>query len=229
MFVKICGTTSEEDALLSVAMGADAIGFVFAPSPRQVQAARVADIVKRLPPEILTVGVFRNDSVDHIAEVVLKSDVRAIQLHGSEDPDDIAAVRKRFPTTIIKAFPSSSVELRHADRYGADIVLLDAPSPGSGQIFDWRLAEGIPDGVRLMLAGGLSPENVTEAIEAVNPWGVDVVSGVESSPGHKDARKLRDFIVRAKAAVPPHRRSVAGVDDASISAGPGPYDWKEDQ
>lgn len=224
MFVKICGTTNEEDALLSVAMGADALGFIFAPSPRQIQAGLVEDIVKRIPPEILTVGVFRNEPVDRVIEVVLKSGVRAVQLHGRETADDVRLIKSRLPLAVIKAFSAGSAEVRSADRYGADAVLLDAPSPGSGQVFDWRLAEGVPDRVRLMLAGGLDPDNVADAIEAVHPWGVDVASGVEATPGRKDPRKLREFIKRAKAAAPTIRQHRSDWQ----TAGSALYNWQDD-
>jgi len=218
MFVKICGTTSEEDALLAVALGADALGFIFAPSPRQVAPALVADIVKRLPPEVLTVGVFRNEMPSRLVDIVLETGVRGVQLHGSEGPDAITTIRSKLPLVMIKAIPAGHPEVRRAGRYKSDIVLLDAPSPGSGQVFDWRLAEGVPDGIRLMLAGGLGPENVAEAIEGVHPWGVDVVTGVEASPGRKDPVKLREFIRRAKEAEPAHYEA----------RGEGPYDWQEE-
>ena len=209
MFVKICGTTSEEDALLSVALGADAVGFVMAPSPRQVTASVVSDIVKRLPVEVMTVGVFRGDDPRRIVEQVLTSGVRAVQLHGQESAEDVAFIRSKLPLTIIKAFPAGSSLVEKADAFHADIVLLDAPNPGSGQVFDWRLADGVPDGVKLMIAGGLNPINVADAIEAVQPWGVDVVSGVEASPGRKDPRKLREFIQNARSA---HERILRRVE-----------------
>ena len=178
MFVKICGTTSEEDALLAVAMGADALGFIFAPSPRQIQPAVARDIVRRLPPEILTIGVFRNETPQRVVDIVNGSGLRGAQLSGRESADDTKWVRQRVPM-VIKAFAAGDAAIRDAKEYGADIVMLDAPSPGSGQVFDWRLAEGVPDGVRFLLAGGLNPDNVGEAIARVKPWGVDVATGVE--------------------------------------------------
>jgi phosphoribosylanthranilate isomerase len=220
MFVKICGTTNEEDALLAVALGADAVGFVMAASPRQVTASTVADIVKRLPPEILTVAVFRNEARERVVEIALKTGVKGVQLHGVESATDLAYIRSKLPLTIIKAFSAASTEIRRADRLGADMVLLDAPSPGSGQVFDWRLAEGVPDGVKLILAGGLNAQNVAEAIEAVHPYGVDVVTGVESSPGQKDSRKLREFIRNAKDADTAHRPYEPTT--------PPPFDWRTD-
>ncbi|MDP9441100.1 MAG: phosphoribosylanthranilate isomerase [Actinomycetota bacterium] len=217
MFVKICGTTSEEDALLAVAMGADAVGFIFAPSPRQVAPAVAADIAKRLPPEVVTVGVFRDHSPQRIVEIMETSGLRAAQLHGREKPEEAAWVRRRV-RMVIKAFAAGDAEVANAKNYGADVTLLDAPNPGTGQVFDWRLAEGVPPGQRLLLAGGLTPENVADAIAQVNPWGVDVVSGVEATPGKKDPRRLRAFVAAAKAAArPPYE-----------GGGAGPYDWQED-
>ena len=182
MFVKICGITSEEDALLAVAMGADAVGFVFAPSPRQVAAGLVRDIVRRLPPEVLTVGVFRDESAQRVVDIVNGTGLRAAQLHGLETAEQTAWVRKRVPF-VIKAFAAGDPALERADDFGADAILVDSHAPGSGEVFDWSLAEGAPLNRRVILAGGLTPENVAEAIEAVRPWGVDVSTGVESSPG----------------------------------------------
>jgi phosphoribosylanthranilate isomerase len=216
VFVKICGTTSEEDALLAVAMGADAVGFVFAPSPRRVSPTTASDIVKRLPREVLTVGVFRDEAPARVVEVVNTIGLRAAQLHGHESAEQARWVRARVPL-LIQAFPAGSPAVLDAADYGADVVMIDAPSPGSGVVFDWSLADGVPDGMRLVLAGGLTPDNVAEAIAAVHPWGVDVCSGVEVSAGRKDALKVKDFVAAAKAAgdVP-----YEGLDE-------GPYDWEE--
>ncbi|HVF76307.1 MAG TPA: phosphoribosylanthranilate isomerase [Acidimicrobiales bacterium] len=217
MFVKVCGTTSEEDALLAVAMGADAVGFVFAPSTRQIAPSVAADIVKRLPPEVVTVGVFRDHAPERVVEIVNAAGLKGAQLHGRETAEQSKWIRRRVPM-VIKVFAAGDAAVRDALDYGADIVMLDAPSPGSGQVFDWRLAEGVPDGCRLMLAGGLTPDNVAEAIVRVHPWGVDAASGLEASPGHKDPRKVRAFVANAKAAEAP----------AYEGAGDGPYDWQED-
>jgi phosphoribosylanthranilate isomerase len=222
VFVKICATTSEEDALLAVAMGANAVGFIFAPSPRQVRPGLVSDIVKRLPPEILTVGVFRDESPERIAEIVNATGLVGAQLSGSESPAMVKQVAKsvRF---VIKAFPAGIAAVRKADTYGADCVMLDAPYPGSGEVFDWSLTGEVPGSVRLMLAGGLDADNVAGAIAAVQPWAVDVASGVEASPGRKDPIKLREFIAKAKAA-PLARPSVLRWDQEDR-----PYDWVQDQ
>ena len=163
MFVKICGITSEEDALLAVAMGADAVGFVFAPSARQIAAGKARDIARRLPPEVLTVGVFRDESAQRVVDVVNGAGLRAAQLHGHETVEDTRSVRSRVPF-VIKAFAAGDPTLERAEEFGADAVLVDAPTPGSGDMFDWSLAEDAPHGQRLILAGGLTPDNVAEAI-----------------------------------------------------------------
>lgn len=217
MFVKICGVTTEEDALLAVAMGADAVGFNLVPSsPRYLAVSRAADIAKRLPPEILTVGVFRNEVRERVVELTNQAGLRAVQLHGHENAEDTRWVRERVPV-VIKAFPGGDPELAKAPAYGADIVMLDSASPGSGQVFDWSLAEGAPSGLRVLLAGGLTPDNVAEAIERVRPWGVDVASGCESAPGIKDPTLVRRFISAAKAAEP---ADYHGSEDTR------PFDWQ---
>lgn len=219
MFVKICGVTSEEDALLAVAMGADAIGFNFVPSsPRFLAAARAADIAKRLPPEILTVAVFRDEARERVVELTNHAGLRAAQLHGNETAADTQWVRERL-SVVIKAFPGGDPRLAKAPTYGADITMLDSASPGSGKVFDWSLAEGAPSGLRILLAGGLTPDNVGEAIERVRPWGVDVASGVESAPGVKDPTLVRRFINAANDAEP---------TDYEGSEGDKPFDWMLD-
>jgi phosphoribosylanthranilate isomerase len=218
VFVKICGTTSEDDALLAVALGADAVGFIFAPSRRQVSPLLVADIVKRLPPEILTVGVFRDETPQRVVTVGQRAGVRAVQLHGHESAADCRWIRERVRTTI-RVFAAGDPKVADAADYGADIVMLDNPNPGSGQTYDWALAAEVPVGQRLMLAGGLTPENVGNAIAQVRPWGVDVASGVERSAGRKDPVKLRAFIANA-------RRAAAAGAKERFAAHIGPYDWQ---
>jgi phosphoribosylanthranilate isomerase len=219
MFVKICGITSEEDALLAIAMGADAVGFVFAPSSRQVAAGLVRDIVRRLPPEVLTVGVFRDEAPQRVVEIVNSIGLRAAQLHGHETVEQTRLVRSKI-RFVIKGFPAGDPALDRADDFGADAILIDSHAPGSGEMFDWSLAEGAPINRRVILAGGLTPDNVTEAIERVKPWGVDVSTGVENGPGRKDARLVRDFVRNAKAAAP---RRYRGDEDER------PFDWQEDE
>lgn len=219
MFVKICGVTSEEDALLAVAMGADAVGFNFVPSsPRQIAVQKAADIVKRLPVDITTVGIFRDEAAKRVVEIVHKVGLRAAQLHGLETPDESRWIRERVSTTI-KAFPAGDPRLDHADDWGADVIMLDNAVPGSGQVFDWRLAEGAPANRRLLVAGGLTADNVGEAIRRIRPWGVDAASGVESVPGRKDAVRLKAFVEAAKRAEPAEH---------SQPAGDRPFDWADD-
>ena len=217
MFVKICGITSEEDALLAVALGADAVGFVFAPSPRQVAIQRVYDITRRLPPEILTVGVFRDEHPDRVIDVVDKSGVKAAQLHGHETPEQVAQVMKSV-RTVIKAVSAGTVDAARAVKFPTGYILVDAPAPGSGKVFDWSLLGDVPEGQRLILAGGLTPENVADGIRVARPWGGDVSSGVEESPGIKDPVKLRRFI----AAVRENEPAEYEGDDRA------PYDWMND-
>ena len=214
MFVKICGITNEDDALLSVAMGADAVGFIFAPSTRQVAAQVVDDITRRLPPEILPVGVFRNDPPTLVVDTARRAGVKAVQLSGRETPAQTIEIAKHF-RWVIKAFGSDDENLPRADQYGTDMIMIDGPEPGSGKVFDWSLAGDAPDSLKLILAGGLTPENVGAAITEVKPWGVDVATGVEKAPGKKDALAVKRFIENAHAHAP---APYLGADDL-------PYDW----
>lgn len=221
VFVKVCGITNEEDALLAVAMGADAVGFVFAPSPRQIAPQKAADIVKRLPAEIVTVGVFRDETRQRVVDVAHRARLRAVQLHGRESSADSHWIRQRV-SLIIKAFPAGDPQLEQADEYAADAFLVDSATPGSGEVFDWSLAEGAPSNRRIILAGGLTPENVADAVRVVRPWGVDVSTGVEAAPGRKDARKIRAFVEAAKAAEPPASPEQGDRDVR-------PFDWMVDE
>jgi len=235
VFVKICGITNESDALLAVAMGADALGFVFAPSPRQIAPTIARDIARRLPPEIITVGLFRDETAKRVVEVTNSMGLRGAQLHGHESPAEATWVSQRVPFTI-KAFGAGDHLLEKADKYEVDALLIDSPNPGSGQVFDWNIAERLPVGRRIILAGGLNLDNVGAAIEAVRPWGVDVSTGVESSPGKKDALKLRYFINNAKA----YEDDDAWEDYGDLAAAdiealadevaddPDVFDWEED-
>jgi len=218
MFVKICGITSEDDALLAVAMGADAVGFIFAPSPRQVAVQNVYDITRRLPPEILTVGVFRDELPERVIDMTNRAGLKAAQLHGHESPAQVAEVAAQI-RWVIKAVVAGSADARRADEYATDLIHVETATPGSGKVFDWSLLGEVPEGQRVILAGGLDPDNVGEAVRIAKPWGVDVSSGVEKSPGRKDALKVKAFIERARAAAPvPHQ----GPDEM-------PYDWMDDE
>ncbi|HUY05807.1 MAG TPA: phosphoribosylanthranilate isomerase [Acidimicrobiales bacterium] len=225
MFVKICGITNEEDALLSVALGADAVGFIFAPSTRQVAPGAVARITARLPGEVMTIGVFRDSLPERVIEVAANAGVKGVQLHGSETPQQVALIRPHVHF-LIKAFPAGSAMLDRAGEYEADALLVDAPNPGSGQVFDWRVLEGVPRTNRLILAGGLDPDNVGEAIARVRPWGVDVNSGVEATERHKDHRKLQAFLLAARHA---EAELVDRQESAQASETSELYDWEEDE
>jgi len=235
VFVKICGTTSEEDALLAVAMGAEALGFIFAPSSRQMRPQDVADIVKRLPPEILTFGVFKDDLPERIVHIVRSTGLKGAQIHGSFSVEDAVSVRRAIFHTIV-AFAAVDPRVEQAHDYEPYAVFLDGARSGAGQTFDWSLADRAPEGLKLIVAGGLTSDNVVEVIRTVRPWGVDVVSGVESSPGRKDPVKLRAFIAKAHAAGRELRQALApeavpqnspGGDGGLESHGPL-YDWQED-
>jgi phosphoribosylanthranilate isomerase len=230
VFVKVCGITSEEDALLGVAMGADALGFVFAPgSPRQVTPTLVRDIVRRLPSDVMTIGVFRDERPERVVEIVNTVGLSGAQLHGREPISEARQIRQRMPF-LIQAFAAGDAALSSAGNSPADVILVDSPTPGSGRVFDWTLAEGAPSGVRLLLAGGLDPENVAEAIRRVRPWGVDVNSGVETfvGSGHKDARKVRRFIEVARE-VGEEVEADGWVPPTDFEPEHRPYDWSVDE
>lgn len=218
MFVKICGVTSESDALLAVAMGADAVGFNFVSgSTRQIAPTRAGDIAKRLPPDVLTVGVFRNHAPKQVVEIVNRQGLGAAQLHGEESVEDTEYIRERVARTM-KVFVVGSEKLRTARKWGTDPIMVDNAVGGSGQSYDYRLARKVPSGLHVVLAGGLHPGNVAEAILAARPWGVDVATGVESAPGEKDPKLMAQFVQNAKAVVLP---------DAPAEP-TGPYDWEAD-
>ncbi|WP_242340649.1 phosphoribosylanthranilate isomerase [Anaeromyxobacter sp. SG66] len=199
--VKICGITRLEDALLAVRLGADALGFNFWPgSKRFIPPAAAGEIVRRLPPGVETFGVFVDASREELLAALSASGVTVAQLHGDEPP----ALCASLPVPAVKAIrvegPSSLAALA---AYEVPAFLLDAPGPGfggSGRTFDWSLAFEAARAARVFLAGGLTPENVGEAVRRVRPYGVDVASGVESAPGVKDEDKLRRFIQAAKEA-----------------------------
>jgi phosphoribosylanthranilate isomerase len=192
---KICGTTSLEDALLCVDAGADALGFVFYPrSPRYVTPETVRTIVRQLPPFVVTVGVFVDEPSECVNAVAAFCNLDRVQLHGNETPQDC----ERIERAVVKAFRvRPDATLSFAD-YRVHAFLLDAyvaNSPGgTGHRFDWARAIEAKRHGRVILAGGLTPDNVGEAIRTVEPYAVDVVTGVEASPGRKDAEKVRSFL-----------------------------------
>jgi phosphoribosylanthranilate isomerase len=199
MFVKICGITTLDDARHALSVGADALGFVLSVSVRQVDPERVAEVVRSLPPAAMTVGVFRHERPDVIERVAALTGVSAVQVHPAS-PEDAREVRSRVPF-LIEAFPATDRDaMARARASEADLVLLDGPHPGSGRTFDWTLLEGLGSVRSVVVAGGLTPDNVAEAVARTRPYGVDVSTGVEASPGRKDPEKVRRFVARARAA-----------------------------
>lgn len=199
MKVKICGITHIDSALCAVEHGADALGFVFAKSKRRISPAKAKEIIAELPEHILKVGVFVNETRENIEKIATEAGLTAIQLHGDEPPKFCQG----FDLPVIKALSISSHEdLTAKDLYECDYLLLDSPvgkyRGGNGISFDWSLLqEEKLRGKRIILAGGLTAENVSEAITIAKPYMVDVSSGVETD-GKKDLHKIRDFLVNAK-------------------------------
>ena len=195
--IKICGITNPVDARLAVDLGANALGFIFyRPSQRFIIPALAAEICAALPPFVAKVGVFVNESAAGIQQVVMDCRLDAIQLHGEELPKFC----RPWPVKVIKAIRVRDANsLRVAAEYDVDALLLDTYTAGqhggTGQAFDWALARQAKTLVRppLILSGGLTPENVGDAIHQVAPFAVDVASGVEAEPGRKDPEKLRKF------------------------------------
>lgn len=241
VFVKICGITTADDALLAAGLGADAIGLVFAAaSPRRVSTGQATDIINRLPPDVLPVGVFRNDLRERVVEISHTVGLRAVQLHGRETAEDCRWIGERVPA-LIRAFSIDDPALQTGADHGPHRLLIDSPLPGSGEAFDWSKLERLVQGRRYILAGGLTPDNVTEAIEMLGPWGVDVSTGVEASPGRKDPVKVRRFLAAARAAaesmdflddIPtlqsPVRSVPRGQDAVARTTAGQPFDWEED-
>ncbi len=196
--IKICGITNKEDALWAVNLKVDALGFIFAESPRRVKPEIVQKIVELLPPFISSVGVFVNEDRRKVEEITESCGLTTLQFHGEESP----SYCEEFKQKVVKAFrvKDKSV-LRKAAQYQerVDAYLLDTYSPskygGTGKTFDWRIAKEIKEfGLPIILSGGLNPENIKEAISEVEPYGVDVSSGVEERPGKKNLEKLINFV-----------------------------------
>ena len=195
--IKICGITNEEDALSAAQLGADALGFIFAASPRQVSAERAREIIETLPPMVHRVGVFVDEDPEKVAATATYCHLDLLQFHGSESP----GYCRSFDRRVIKAIRvRSKRDLQGLSEYikVIDALLLDTYASdqygGTGTTFDWNLALEAKRCGRIILAGGLSPENVAEAVSLVRPYAVDASSGLEQSPGVKDHRKMARFI-----------------------------------
>ncbi len=214
LWIKICANTSLADAMIAAEAGTDAVGFVFAPSPRRVTAEQAAAIVAGLPAKIDKIGVFVDATVDEIAATVEAARLTGVQLHWETPIQLRPKLRARFGKRlrIIDVVHFQEVTQGGAPvlafNTDADALLVDSRTAaavgGTGQTYDWEMARQTifqtSGQTKLIAAGGLTPENVVEAIALLHPWGVDVVSGVEVAPGRKDATKVRAFIANARAA-----------------------------
>jgi phosphoribosylanthranilate isomerase len=210
LWIKICANTTLADAQVAAETGADAVGFVFAPSPRRISPAQVAKIVPHLPPALEKIGVFVDATFDEIASTVEAAGLTGVQLHFIASPALSAQIRARFGPGLrilrVVHFDADAPTL--PDDPSIDALLIDSRTAaavgGTGKTYDWDAARrsifAADAQIRLVAAGGLTPENVAEATATLRPWGVDVVSGVESAPGRKDPAKVRAFIANARAA-----------------------------
>ena len=205
-FIKICGITNLDDALAAVAAGADALGFNFyKPSPRYVTPQAAREIVAQLPSTVLTVGVFVNEELRSVTRIANEAGVTALQLHGDESPTYCRELADRF---VIKTLAvSRDFDVQTVKAYDVEAIMLDTRDNtlrgGTGRVFDWSIAAEVNKAVpKLFLAGGLSPENITEAIEIVQPYAVDACSALEDKPGRKNHERMRAFVELARSVKP---------------------------
>jgi len=202
LFIKICGITTLDDARAAVKGGADALGFNFYPaSKRYIAPGRAAEIIKEMPAEVFRVGVFVDPSKEYVTAAIQETGINVLQFSGNEAPLDVSG----FGLPVIKAIHIAGMRsIEEMKLYAVDSYLLDAFSSsefgGTGQRFDWAIAERAKQFGRIIVAGGLTPENVMDAVRKVRPYGVDVSSGVEIRPGVKDHQKMIDFIRQAREA-----------------------------
>ena len=203
--IKICGITNLEDAMAAAEDGADALGFIFyKKSSRYVEPSKAAEIIRQLPPFITPVAVFVNEREEKIRDIQFTTGIKVLQFHGDERPEFC----DRFATRVIKAFQVKDKEsIKHMAHYHVGAFLLDSYKDGmrggTGTVFDWHLAVVAKTFGRVVLAGGLTPENVAEAVKLVQPYGVDVAGGVEREKGLKDHAKLKKFITEVRRASRP--------------------------
>jgi phosphoribosylanthranilate isomerase len=195
--IKICGITRYEDAKAAASIGVDAVGFIFYPkSPRYIAPEDAAAIIAGLPPFISRVGVFVDETPERVVAIARTAGIDTLQLHGTESPEFCAMM----PLPVIKGFSINAVtDLSKLDGYRTSGFLLDTWSPdqrgGTGKTFDWSIAtEACRKSDRIILAGGLNPDNIREAVETVHPYGVDINSGVEIRPGEKNPHKMRELV-----------------------------------
>ena len=200
-WIKICGITNTEDALRAASLEIDALGFVFAPSPRRVDPSTVQEIVQHLPPTVLRVGVFVNQDYSEVEMIVKDCGLTGLQFHGMESLDYC----RNFSLPVTKVIRIRDLEsLREIDLYPNVSILLDTHDPakagGTGKTFPWEIALKAREKKNVILSGGLTPDNVGQAIRKVRPLGVDVSSGVESMLGKKDLSKMVEFVEEVKKA-----------------------------
>lgn len=190
--IKICGITNIEDALMVTELGADAVGFVFAPSRRKVNPQTAKEIIESIPSFITTVGVFMNSDIEEVNQITDITKIDVIQLHGDEPSEYCGKIKRRVIKRVsIHESDTSEMIISRMEQYKVSAYLLD-PGAGDGKAFDWKKAIGID--YPLIIAGGLTPENVKGVIELLRPYGVDVSSGVEKSFGVKDKEKVNEFV-----------------------------------
>jgi phosphoribosylanthranilate isomerase len=197
MFVKVCGLRTEADVAAAVEAGADAVGFVFATSVRQIDVETGRKLAALVPPHVLSVGVFAKMPANEAGKIAADTGIGMVQLHGGyprEAFGELAGQRLMRATTLTAETDVS------VGAYGEELLLLDSPEAGSGKPWDLAVLAGRRPAGRWLLAGGLAPDNVRAAVEAAEPWGVDVSSGVEASRGVKDHTLIRAFVKNAKAA-----------------------------
>ncbi|HYR85356.1 MAG TPA: phosphoribosylanthranilate isomerase [Terriglobia bacterium] len=192
--VKICGITEFEDARDAALLGADAIGLNFYPkSPRYIDPSRASKIIEKIPPFVTPVGVFVNHpDPGNLEDFALSLGLQAVQLHGNETPDYCSMIQRVKVIKVIKV--DSSFRVDTLRNHGSGTFLLDGGAPGTGTAFNWNLVYGANAFGSIIIAGGLTPENVSEVVTTLHPFAVDVASGVESGPGKKDYEKMRRFI-----------------------------------
>lgn len=202
VFVKICGITHPDDARTAAAASVDAIGLNFVPTSRRcIDLDTARAIVDAIPDHVIAVGIFQHHALLEILEILGVVGLEAAQLHGDHSPDVIDAIRANGQTVItVVVAGRGTIDLRGAA--DADIVMVDAPNPGNGVPFDWDLVGDLGTKRKILLAGGLRPDNVSDAIRRVRPWGVDVATGVETPCGRKDPNAIARFVAAARAAMP---------------------------
>ncbi len=200
--VKVCGITNPADARVAAEAGADAVGFIFAESPRQVSAGEARRISLALPENVLKVGVFVNAPPEEVLRVAREVGLDLAQLHGDETPEAVAAVRAGGLPVMKALRVRNADDLADVERFDADLILLDAYSEkargGTGERFDWGVAKSLKGRGNIVVSGGLAPENVREALDFFEPYGVDASSSLEDAPGKKNEESVRRFIVAAK-------------------------------